>query len=129
MHRSRPERSRRLQGHYPPRTTVEETVLDLTQTAKSFDDVCGWVTRAIARELTDETRLHAAMTLRPSYVGGLTCMNSSSPPQAETTRCWNTAITETWNERMACLNRAGRCRSRHQAVAADAGIACTRSMG
>ena len=42
---------------YPPRTRVEETVLDLAQTAKTFDDVCGWVTRAIARELTDETRL------------------------------------------------------------------------
>jgi hypothetical protein len=49
---------------FPPRTTVEETVLDLTQVAKTFDDVCGWVTRAIARELTDETRLHAAMTKR-----------------------------------------------------------------
>ena len=45
------------QRSYPPRTRVEETVLDLTQTAKTFDDVCGWVTRAIARELTDETRL------------------------------------------------------------------------
>jgi hypothetical protein len=53
------------QAHaYPPRTTVEETVLDLTQTAKSFDDVCGWVTRAVARELTDEARLNAAMTKR-----------------------------------------------------------------
>ena len=55
-----------MQGQsYPPRTTVEETVLDLTQIAKSFDDMCGWVTRAIARELTDESRLHAAMTVRP----------------------------------------------------------------
>jgi putative AbiEi antitoxin of type IV toxin-antitoxin system len=52
-----------IQG-FPPRTTVEETVLDLTQAARTFDDVCGWVTRAIARELTDETRLHAAMTKR-----------------------------------------------------------------
>jgi Transcriptional regulator, AbiEi antitoxin len=49
---------------YPPRTTVEETVLDLTQAANSFDDVCGWVTRAVARELTDEARLRAAMTRR-----------------------------------------------------------------
>jgi hypothetical protein len=49
---------------YPLRTTVEETVLDLTQTARSFDDVCGWVTRAVARELTDEARLHVAMTKR-----------------------------------------------------------------
>ena len=50
---------------YPPRTKVEETVLDLTQTARSFDDVCGWVTRAIARDLTSEGRLLQAMTLRP----------------------------------------------------------------
>jgi hypothetical protein len=49
---------------YPPRTTLEETVLDLTQTARSFDDVCGWVTRAIARDLTDEARLQAAMAKR-----------------------------------------------------------------
>jgi len=55
-----------VQGNtYPPRTKVEETVLDLTQAANSFDDVCGWVTRAIARNLTDETRLRQAMTVRP----------------------------------------------------------------
>jgi hypothetical protein len=49
---------------YPPRTTVQETVLDLTQTALTFDDVCGWVTRAFARELTDETRLREAISAR-----------------------------------------------------------------
>jgi hypothetical protein len=48
----------------PPRTRIEETVLDLTQTAESFDDVCGWVTRAFARDLTGETKLRAAMGLR-----------------------------------------------------------------
>jgi hypothetical protein len=51
-------------SRYPPRTRVEETVLDLTQAAKTFDDVCGWVTRAIARELTDEAGLQAAMKAR-----------------------------------------------------------------
>jgi hypothetical protein len=51
-------------GSNPPRTRVEETVLDLTQTAATFDDVCGWVTRAFARELTDEGRLRAAMRQR-----------------------------------------------------------------
>jgi hypothetical protein len=51
-------------GTNPPRTTVEETVLDLTQTAKNFDDVCGWVTRAFARDLTDQTRLRKAMSAR-----------------------------------------------------------------
>jgi hypothetical protein len=48
----------------PPRTRVEETVLDLSQTAATFDDVCGWVTRAFARDLTDETRMRAAMRRR-----------------------------------------------------------------
>jgi len=48
----------------PPRTRMEETVLDLTHAASCFDDVCGWVTRAFARDLTDERRLRAAMDLR-----------------------------------------------------------------
>lgn len=48
----------------PPRTRVEETLLDLTQAAASFDDVCGWVTRAFARELTDQERLRGAMRQR-----------------------------------------------------------------
>jgi hypothetical protein len=51
-------------GTNPPRTTVEETVLDLTQAAKNFDDVCGWVTGAFARDLTDQTRLRKAMKAR-----------------------------------------------------------------
>ena len=54
-----------LQGRaYPPRTRLEETVLDLTQTAATFDEVCGWVTRAFARDLTDEARLRKAMSAR-----------------------------------------------------------------
>jgi very-short-patch-repair endonuclease len=48
----------------PPRTTVEETVLDLTQLSRTFDDVCGWITRACARRLTTEERLRAAMASR-----------------------------------------------------------------
>jgi hypothetical protein len=64
LHRSGRAGEAVLGGSQPPRTRVEETVLDLTQAAKTFDDVCGWVTRAIARELTDETRLNAAMSTR-----------------------------------------------------------------
>ena len=64
LHRSGRAVEAMEQRSYPPRTRVEETVLDLTQTAKTFDDVCGWVTRAFARDLTDETRLSAAMTAR-----------------------------------------------------------------
>jgi Transcriptional regulator, AbiEi antitoxin len=54
-----------LGGAYPPRTRIEETVLDLSQTARSIDDICGWVTRAFARDLTDEVRLREAMGVRP----------------------------------------------------------------
>jgi hypothetical protein len=48
----------------PPRTRIEETVLDLTDTAATFDDVCRWVTQAISQNLTDEAKLLAAMSLR-----------------------------------------------------------------
>jgi hypothetical protein len=48
----------------PPRTSVEETVLDLTQLAWTFDDACGWITRACARRLTTEEKLRAALAVR-----------------------------------------------------------------
>ena len=65
LHRSGRAAEAVLGGSRPPRTRIEETVLDLAQAARSLDDVCGWVTRAIARELTDETSLRQAMTKRP----------------------------------------------------------------
>jgi hypothetical protein len=52
----------------PPRTSVEETVLDLTQVARTFDQVCGWITRACARRRTTVDKLRAAMTLRKKMV-------------------------------------------------------------
>lgn len=64
LHRSARASEAVQRNTHPPRTQIEETVLDLTQTAKTFDDVCGWVTRAVARELTDETSLRAAMSKR-----------------------------------------------------------------
>jgi hypothetical protein len=64
LHRSARAAEAVLGHSNPPRTRVEETVLDLTQTAANFDDVCGWVTRAFARDLTDETRLRRAMSAR-----------------------------------------------------------------
>lgn len=48
----------------PPRTRVEETVLDLTGLATTLDDACDWVTRACGRGLTTEKRLLEAMALR-----------------------------------------------------------------
>lgn len=49
----------------PPRTRVEETVLDLADAAASVDDACGWAFRAIGRRLTTAGRLHAALDERP----------------------------------------------------------------
>src|SRR5689334_11769717 len=64
LHRSGRAAEAMEQRSYPPRTRVEETVLDLTQTAKTFDDVCGRVTRPLARALTDVARLTPSMTAR-----------------------------------------------------------------
>jgi very-short-patch-repair endonuclease len=48
----------------PPRTRVEETVLDLTQAAVTFDAAYGWVTRAVGRRLTTPARLREAAESR-----------------------------------------------------------------
>ena len=39
-----------------PHTLVEETVIDLVATARSFDEACGWVTAAFGRRLTGRGR-------------------------------------------------------------------------
>ena len=48
----------------PPRTRIEDTVLDLAAQADTFDDACGWVTRACGRRLTTEGKLRAALAAR-----------------------------------------------------------------
>lgn len=48
----------------PPRTSIEETVLDLAQLSRTFDDACGWITRACGRRLTTEAKLRAALAVR-----------------------------------------------------------------
>jgi hypothetical protein len=48
----------------PPRTRVEETVLDLAGTAAALDDAVGWITRALGRRLTTEAQLVDAMAQR-----------------------------------------------------------------
>ncbi|HEY3980172.1 MAG TPA: DUF559 domain-containing protein [Streptosporangiaceae bacterium] len=49
----------------PPRTRVEETTIDLTQSAARFDDAYDWVCRAISERLTTTARLSAALGARP----------------------------------------------------------------
>ena len=48
----------------PPRTRVEETVLDLWQGARTIDEAVTWVTRGIGRRLTTQDKLRDAMAAR-----------------------------------------------------------------
>jgi hypothetical protein len=62
-------RSRRLvpQWHAPwqlPRTTVEDTILDLVEAAKTFDDAYGWISRGVGRRLTSPPSLSKALAAR-----------------------------------------------------------------
>jgi predicted transcriptional regulator of viral defense system len=45
----------------PPCTRVEDTVLDLIEAARSFDDAYAWICRAIGRRRTTADRLRQAM--------------------------------------------------------------------
>ena len=49
----------------PPRTRIEETVLDLTQAAKSIDGAFGWLCQACGSRLTTPEFLLAALAKRP----------------------------------------------------------------
>jgi hypothetical protein len=48
----------------PPRTRLEETVIDLCGTAGDIDAAVGWVTRALGRRLTTQARLREALESR-----------------------------------------------------------------
>jgi hypothetical protein len=49
----------------PPRTRVEETTIDLTQSAATFDAAYDWLCRAVGGRLTTTARLRAALEARP----------------------------------------------------------------
>ena len=51
-------------GREPPRTSVEETVFDLIELAETFDDACGWITRAVGRRFTTAEMLTEALARR-----------------------------------------------------------------
>jgi hypothetical protein len=48
----------------PPRTRIEETTLDLAQSAADLDDAFAWLARACAGRLTTPARLRAAVDAR-----------------------------------------------------------------
>ena len=47
-----------------PRTTVEDTVLDLIAVARTFDDAYGWIAQAVGRQLTAPPLLGKAIVAR-----------------------------------------------------------------
>jgi predicted transcriptional regulator of viral defense system len=65
IHRSARAEQARHPALLPPRTRIEETVLDLAGAAQSFDDAFGWVSAACAGRLTTPDRILAAMEQRP----------------------------------------------------------------
>ncbi|MGE5289877.1 MAG: type IV toxin-antitoxin system AbiEi family antitoxin domain-containing protein [Micromonosporaceae bacterium] len=64
IHRSRRIEQARHPGLDPPRTMIEETVLDLAEAAPVFDDAFAWIARACQRGLTTPTLLRIRMDLR-----------------------------------------------------------------
>jgi very-short-patch-repair endonuclease len=64
IHRSRRALLVELADCYPPCTSAEETVLDLVDGSETFDDMCGWVTRALDRKRTTAAELRDAMGKR-----------------------------------------------------------------
>lgn len=51
----------------PPRTRVEDTVLDLIEAAVSFEEKYDWICRAIGRRLTTARRIRTALGARPKF--------------------------------------------------------------
>jgi very-short-patch-repair endonuclease len=64
IHRSRYVKTTRHPALLPPRTRVEDTVVDLTQSCASLDAAIGWLAKAVASRLTTAPRLLAALEAR-----------------------------------------------------------------
>lgn len=64
IHRSRHLRPEWQPPWRLPRTSVEDTVLDLVAQARTFDDAYGWISRAVGRRLTSPQSLSKALAAR-----------------------------------------------------------------
>jgi very-short-patch-repair endonuclease len=65
LHRSRRAAEAAHPAQTPPRTRIEETILDLAEAATTVDDMAGWVTKGLGRRLTTREKLAAAARRRP----------------------------------------------------------------
>lgn len=64
IHRSRRICAARHPALSPPRTRVEDTVLDLVEAARDFDEAFTWICRAVGRRRTTAPLLAAAVAAR-----------------------------------------------------------------
>jgi len=64
IHRSDAILRTRHPAMLPPCTRVEDTVLDLIQVARTFDEAYSWICRAIGRRRTTADRIRGAMDVR-----------------------------------------------------------------
>jgi hypothetical protein len=64
LHRSERVAEARHPSRKPPRTRIEETVLDLTQTARTLDGAFGWLCQACGSRLTTPDLLLTALDKR-----------------------------------------------------------------
>jgi hypothetical protein len=65
LHRATHARSARHPSQSPARTRVEDTVVDLTQSAFRIQDAIAWLTRAVGGRFTTAARLRGCLRLRP----------------------------------------------------------------
>lgn len=64
IHRSDQSRPHLRPQWEPPRTTAEDTVLDLIAAAGTFDDAYGWISRALGRQISATPLLREALARR-----------------------------------------------------------------
>jgi hypothetical protein len=64
VHRSSRAQVARHPVKTPPRTRIEETVIDLTQVARNLDNAVGWISAACGRRLTTTAQLLNALQVR-----------------------------------------------------------------
>ncbi|MBX6750082.1 MAG: type IV toxin-antitoxin system AbiEi family antitoxin domain-containing protein [Micromonosporaceae bacterium] len=64
VHRRRSMAGIAVPGRQPPRTRVEETIVDLTQTATSLEEAYAWIARAVNARLTTVDRISIVLRRR-----------------------------------------------------------------
>jgi predicted transcriptional regulator of viral defense system len=88
-----------------PRTSVEDTVLDLAAAARTFDDAYGWISAAAGpRPIGSATRSPCAR----ECAGGPGLLLPSPMLPTGSTHHWNGTTFTAWNAPMACPRRDGR---------------------